>query len=504
MLGGGLLNDAQRGALEGAAADLLNPGARGSTTSQPGTGRAGTGSGIGSGTTAGAGNGPLASGDASGGGTGFDPGADGHGGGHGSNREPDGGSGGAADTPSQPTPGAGAPIPPTPTPPAGATPGGASTPDTSSVDPVGAGGSRGTEPSSSGMGIGPLNTTPGAGGTPGASGTPGSGATPGAGGGSSSSSGPANDTSSGAGPAVPIMSKDGNSIDHFERKNADGSTTIMTADGDEAYTLPPSSDGSDASSSTDDGSNSDAGSTDDDSDNNDDDSDNADDNSDLPDDGDSGEATAWVDDDAAGGIGSAGADFAGLTRGDFMTVAGGSAVDVRFTNIGGPDSPGTGPDTTGAVVVPTAPGGETPQDDATDLLGFRELDVSRVPGAFVTDVRPDLVERMPTLDPSTLNPDLNPHAHIDTAELAFGSGAMAIDTADTAIGLDAPMELDVAIEASVGFAELDDGQDFGAGSDFAVALDAPDLGGPGLMGFDGDGPDDGDGMFGGPDGGPMP
>ena len=27
------------------------------------------------------------------------------------------------------------------------------------------------------------------------------------------------------------MSKDGNSIDHFERTNADGSTTVMTADG---------------------------------------------------------------------------------------------------------------------------------------------------------------------------------------------------------------------------------------------------------------------------------
>ena len=59
----------------------------------------------------------------------------------------------------------------------------------------------------------------------------------------STSTGSTRETTDGAGPAIPIMSKDGNSIDHFERKNADGSTTIMTADGEEAYTLPPSSDG---------------------------------------------------------------------------------------------------------------------------------------------------------------------------------------------------------------------------------------------------------------------
>ncbi len=253
----------------------------------------------------------------------------------------------------------------------------------------------------------------------------------------------------------------------------------------------------------------------DDDTNNDDDSNSDDDNSD--DDGgdepanddepaDDGEPTEgeYVDVDAAGGIGSAGADFAGSTRADFVSVAGGSVVDIRFTNTGGPDSPATGPDTTGPVVVPATPGDETPQAEATDVLGFATSTSRGCPAHSSPTSAPISSSRAPTLDPSTLNPDLNPQAHVDTAAMALGSQAMAIDTGAMAFDLDAPMDAaNIAIQASVGFATLDEGQGFDASSDFAT-VDTPDIGGSGVMGFDGDGPDGDDGMLGGPDGGPMP
>ena len=160
------------------------------------------------------------------------------------------------------------------------------------------------------------------------------------------------------------MSKDGNSIDHFERTNADGSTTVMTADGKEAFTLPPSSQGGDESASTDEGTNPDAGSTDDDgnndgsggSDDDGSDDDGSDDGGsddgggpDVPDDGNSGDATAWVDPDAAEASGFGGFDTH-LTGFDRLTLAGGSVVDAVFTNTGNPNDGVGGPlDLSGAT-----------------------------------------------------------------------------------------------------------------------------------------------------------
>ena len=267
------------------------------------------------------------------------------------------------------------------------------------------------------------------------------------------------------------------------------------------------------SSSNDDGPD-DEGSTDDDSDNNDDGGDGTDDDgSEVPDDGDSGEATAWVDADAAGGLGSAGADFGGLTRGDFLAGAGGSVVDIRLTNTGRPDVTVGTPDLSVPPVAPSQPGDEAPQDDGSDVLGFRELDAGRVPGAFVTDIRPDLVERLPTLDPSQLHPDVNPQANTGLVGLAVvgDGGDQGPPTGGGEIitwEVDAPLQFDaanIAVSASSDFATLDGSDSLDDQGVFA-GLDLDDVGpsGSGMTGFDGDGPDGDDGMLGGPDGGPLP
>lgn len=262
------------------------------------------------------------------------------------------------------------------------------------------------------------------------------------------------------------MSKDGNSIDHFERSNADGSTTIMTADGEEAYTLPPSSAGHDESSSTDDDTNSDSGSTDDDSDNDDTSDDDADDGG-TTDDGNSGEATAWVDPDAAEASGASMFDTH-LTGFDRLTIAGGSVVDVAFTNTGNPNDGVGGPlDLTGATLhVPTRDEIAHLDLDAADASGAGALDTHLtgldylgVAGGSVVDVRftntgnpngPVTGIDPGTFDPSTIGPDgTNSAATGFTAteftvagadlEVSFDSNQFeAVDNLDTGFQLDAP------------------------------------------------------------------
>ena len=118
------------------------------------------------------------------------------------------------------------------------------------------------------------------------------------------------------------------------------------------------------------------------------------------------------------------------------------------------------------------------------MFAFSEVDITRLPGV-VTTVRPDLVERLPTLDPSTLDPDINPQA--------FSVGFVM----DAQLSIDAAIISDAAL---VGLGAVDDAS-FGAASDFGSQLEVDEFGESGPIGFDGDG---GDGMFGGPDGGPMP
>jgi hypothetical protein len=211
------------------------------------------------------------------------------------------------------------------------------------------------------------------------------------------------------------------------------------------------------------------------------------------DDGDEPGEGELVDADAAGGIGSAGDDFGGTTRLDFVGVAGGSIVDVRFTNTGGPDAPVTGPDTSVPPPIPVTPGDETPQEEGgADVLGFAQLDVTMLP-VVDTTVRPGLVEIMPTLDPSQI-PTVDPYANDGAAGMAVG---------DAIVFEVAPMAMDaanLALQAEGGFATLEGVEALGAPSDFAV-VDTAELDGPGLMGFDDDG---GDGMLGAPDGGPLP
>ena len=380
-----------------------------------------------------------------------------------------GGSGDPTPTPSGSTPGApggSAPAPST------APPAPASTEN--SADPVGSMGSRGDGGGSSLPGSsGPLNPNPPASSPPG-----GNSSSTGTGGSKAEST---HETTDGAGPAIPIMSKDGESIDHFERRNADGSTTIMTADGEEAYTVPPPSKGEDESSSTGDDTNSDSGSTDDDSDNDDAADDAADDSADdgeAPDDGSSEEATAWVDPDAADASGAATFDTH-LTGFDRLTVAGGSVVDVAFTNTGNPNDGVGGPiDLTGATLqIPTGDRIAHVDSDAADASGagavdthLTGLDFLDLAGGSVVDVRftntgnpngPVTGIDTGTFDPSTIGPDgTNASTGGFTAtefmvagadlQVSFDSNQFeAADSFDTGFQLDAPDEA------------LDDGMDAG-------------------------------------------
>ena len=490
LLGGGLLTDTQRGQLLGAIDARLNPGgttSTGSTTSQPGTGGAGIAPGVGdvSGSDGG-GTGSTSGGGTSGRGTGVAPDADGYGSGRGPDTESHDNLGGAADTPGQPDPFSGtgtssgsdaASVAPD-------APGTASSPDRASSDPVGAGGSRTTEPSTSGLGIGPLNTTPGTAGESGASiPVPGSDHNDGV---DNNVDFDATEIPAGnplSWPAItgsPVAPSSPGASTSGDGTNPNEGTTD-----DDAM---PADDGSDPVASDDSGDDGDGGDGDGDSGDDGDDSGEADgdgegEGGDVADD-DSSEAAAWIDADAAGGIGSAGADYGGVVRGDFLAGAGGSIVDIRFTNTGRPDVVVGGPDTSAPPIIPVRPGGETPQDDAADVFAFSEVDITRLPGV-VTTVRPDLVERLPTLDPSTLDPDINPQA--------FSVGFVM----DAQLSIDAAIISDAAL---VGLGAVDDAS-FGAASDFGSQLEVDEFGESGPIGFDGDG---GDGMFGGPDGGPMP
>ena len=133
------------------------------------------------------------------------------------------------------------------------------------------------------------------------------------------------------------------------------------------------------------------------------------------------------------------------------------------------------------------PDDQTATASVTSMRFASEVEaVSR--SGVVTTVRPDLVERLPTLDPSTLDPDINPQA--------FSVGFVM----DEQLSIDAAIISDAAL---VGLGAVDDAS-FGAASDFGSQLEVDEFGEfgeSGPIGFDGDG---GDGMFGGPDGGPMP
>lgn len=325
--------------------------------------------------------------------------------------------------------------------------------------------------------IGPLNTAPS---------SERSGANPSSTGAGGDKAGSTHETTDGSGPAIPIMSKDGNSIDHFERSNADGSTTIMTADGEEAYTLPPSSAGHDESSSTDD-TNADAGTTDDDSDNDDtsdDTSDAAADDGGTTDDGNSGEATAWVDPDAVEASGAAIFDTH-LTGFDRLTVAGGSVVDIAFTNTGNPNDGVGGPIdlTDETLLIPTRDAIAHVDSDAADASGATALDTHltgldylQLAGGSVVDIRytntgnpsgPVTGVDTGTFDPSTIGPDGTDEMGFTATEftvadtdlqVSFDSNQLtAADDLDTGFQLDAP---DQALDAG-----LDAGMDAGGEGD---------------------------------------
>jgi hypothetical protein len=327
---------------------------------------------------------------------------------------------GAGATPSQPAqPDAPATPPPAQTP----------APAVSEPDGVGSMGSRGTGNVSLPDSIGPLVTSSTGSGAPAVS-TGGTGAhETGSDHAGASSTGP--ETTDGSGPAIPIMSKDGNSIDHFERANSDGSTTIMTADGNEAYTLPPSSAGHDTSSSTDDGTNTNAGTTDDDgsSDTNTDDSSDSGSTTGTDDD----TETAYVNPDADSGGGSilgdigtgsvfvSGGGYTDVVRPDLASIDLGDVAAMNPHDVGlianyNPDADSSG----GGVII------------ATPLIG----------GGFTDGGRPDL----PTVDifggvplhHGGFGPDValsNDMVGFDGADLAAGQvagldeGALSIDGA---------------------------------------------------------------------------
>ena len=169
----------------------------------------------------------------------------------------------------------------------------------------------------------------------------------------------------------------------------------------------------------------------------------------MPDDGNSGEATAWVDPDAAEASGFGGFDTH-LTGFDRLTLAGGSVVDAVFTNTGNPNDGVGGPlDLSGATFhVPSRDTIAHFDPDAGDASGadafdthLTGLDVLDVVGQSVIDVRftnadgPNGPLGMDpgTFDPSTLGPG-GTNAH----QVDGTTGVLGGDQSAFIAGLSAP------------------------------------------------------------------
>lgn len=371
---------------------------------------------------------------------------------------------GAGTSPAQPAQpaqsGAGAPPPAAQTPPPAAEP-----------DGVGSMGSRGSGSVSLPDSIGPLNTSSTGAGTP-AIGTTGTGAhDAGSDHAGQSSTGP--QTTDGSGPAIPVMSKDGNSIDHFERSNSDGSTTIMTADGNEAYTLPPSSAGHDTSSSTDDGTNPNAGTTDDDGSDDSSSDDNSDTSSD--DDSDTGTttdseddtATAYVNPDDDSGGGSVLGDIGGRS----VFVSGGGYTDVIRPDLDSIDFSDV------TAFNPHAEGLIANYNPDADASAGGMIATPLIGGGFTDAGRPDL----PTIDTFGAVPE--PHGGFGP-NVAMTNEMVSFDAGNLEIGQIAELDQS-ALALDGGLRSFDD---------FSAQVSTmDDLEDPGAVHFGGD-----------PDAGPFP
>lgn len=169
-----------------------------------------------------------------------------------------------------------------------------------------------------------------------------------------------------------------------------------------------------------------------------------------------------------------------------VEITGGGVFDGRFTNTGRGDGPNmpdlsTPPDT-------SSPGDETPQGDTMDL-DVLEVQMERIPGFGITTVRPDLVERMPTLDPSTLPPQGSDDVAMGGEE-SFGAPGD-----DGGFAFQSPVgELGGMVHDEVGFGFTP----IGFGEQGGMSFDDPTLGGPGALGFDQEMDAGGEG------GGPLP
>jgi hypothetical protein len=272
-----------------------------------------------------------------------------------------------------------------------------------------AGGSRGDGGGTSlPAGIGPLPTK--AGGSDPVPATPApAGAQHGGPDNSHASTGPANGP---GGNFVPVMNSTDTDINHFERDNGDGTTTVMTADGKEVQTVPTSQLHHEEAS-TDDGSNPDAGSTDDDGDNvpADDTDDAADDAADdIPKSDDTSDtATAYVNPDADSGGGWSLGDTGGRAF-----VAGGGFTD------GGREDLAT-IDLSGATISDRRGLYAHIDPDADSSGGVSEIPIDG--GGFTDVVRPELAQ----LDLTGLTPR-NPHD--GTNAFGVGDQALGTDTGD--------------------------------------------------------------------------
>ena len=192
------------------------------------------------------------------------------------------------------------------------------------------------------------------------------------------------------------------------------------------------------------------------------------DDEETEDDGDEPAEGEYVDPDAA--TDSDGAGFSGGTRGDFVGVAGSTGVDIRITNTGNPDTPQNGPDTSAPPAVPVVAGDEEPQDEATDVLGFAEIDIDRL-SDVVTTVRPELIDHVPELDPSMI-PTVDPYA----LDGAGADGAM-----NGAVGFVMAQAIDV--ELGVSAYEAEDFAGPALSGDLTASFDSPDgqVGGEGMF-----------------------
>ena len=170
-----------------------------------------------------------------------------------------------------------------------------------------------------------------------------------------------------------------------------------------------------------------------------------------------------------------------------IEITSGGVFDGRFTNTGNGDGPNT-PDLSTPPDTST-PGGETPQGDTMDFEVL-EVQLDRIPGFGITTVRPELTERLPTLDPSTLSPQGSDDVALggDEGFAAPGDDGGFAFQAPTQFGAMEYSPVDMGFNA-VGF------DDQGASS-----FQDPTLAGPGGQGFDQEmdaGLDTGDG-------GPLP